>query len=67
MNDNTRKPISGRRNFLLALGATSAATAAAVIGKGATAVVPGAGKEKSAAKGYQLSEHVRTYYRTAKI
>jgi hypothetical protein len=67
MNDSTRKPISGRRTFLLALGAGSAATAAAVIGKGATAVAPGARKDKPAAKGYQLSEHVRMYYRTAKI
>jgi hypothetical protein len=67
MKDSTRKPGSGRRNFLLALGAGSAATVAAVIGKGVTAVAPGGRQEKPAAKGYQLSEHVRTYYRTAKI
>jgi hypothetical protein len=67
MTDSTRKPASGRRNFLLALGAGSAATAAAVIGKGASAVAPGAAQAKPAAGGYQVSEHVRTYYRTTKI
>ena len=67
MNDNARKPAIGRRTFLLALGAGGAATTAAVIGKGAAVVVPGAGTEKPVAKGYRLSEHVRTYYRTAKI
>jgi hypothetical protein len=67
MKDRSRKPGSGRRNFLLALGAGSAVTAAAVIGNGATPVAPGGGQKKSAANGYQLSEHVRTYYRTAKI
>ena len=67
MNDNARKPILGRRNFLLALGAGSAATAAAVIGKSAAVVPSDGAAETRAAKGYRLSKHVRTYYRTAKI
>lgn len=57
-----------RRNFLFAATAGTAATAAAlVIKKEAQPTTP---KEKlgdSQGKGYQLTEHVRNYYRTAKI
>ena len=67
MKDDTRKSISGRRNFLLALGAGGTATAAAVIAKGTKTVAPAPDAGKRKAGGYQLSEHVRTYYRTAKI
>ena len=64
----TTKPSSGRRKFLTALGVGGAATAAAVITQpgGQTGTVP----ERTAApqgKGYQLTEHVRNYYRTAKV
>ena len=56
-----------RRNFLLTLGAGGAAPAAA---NGATN--PGSeslkkGKDKRASRGYQASEHVNNYYRTAKV
>jgi hypothetical protein len=60
---------SGRRNFLAALGAGGAATAAAVASK----VVPqqpkatGTTVDERGAKGYELSEHVRNYYRTARV
>ena len=55
-----------RRNFLLAAGAGGAAGVAAIVAK------PGsqdASQDKSmeSKKGYQLTEHVRNYYRTAKI
>ena len=56
-----------RRTFLLAATAGTAATAAAIVGRKDA----GSGSKKSDAmeskKGYQLSEHVRNYYRTAKI
>lgn len=55
-----------RRNFLLAVGAGSAATAAAVATRN-----PQAQSKKTAAvsssKGYQLTEHVRKYYDTTKV
>jgi hypothetical protein len=55
-----------RRNFLLAVGAGSAATAAAVI---TTKSKPAqtSGKDKRATRGYEASEHVNNYYRTAKV
>jgi hypothetical protein len=55
-----------RRNFLLAVGAGSVATAATVVAtrqrnrsKKAAAV--------TGSKGYQLTEHVRKYYDTTKV
>jgi hypothetical protein len=57
-----------RRTFLLAATAGTAATAAAIVG---TKVADPASQKdngsKSSGQGYQLSEHVRNYYRTAKI
>ena len=57
-----------RRSFLFAVGAGSAATAAAMVAKN----VPQAqstrrGDDKRATRGYQASEHVNNYYRTAKV
>ena len=55
-----------RRTFLLAATAGTAATAAAVVGHQASEkTTPEADSKKSG--GYQLTEHVRNYYRTAKI
>jgi hypothetical protein len=67
MNNSSSKPGSGRRNFLLAVGAGGAATVAAVVGKSLTKTVPGAKAEPSGGKGYQLTDHVRKYYQTTKI
>ena len=56
-----------RRNFLLAVTAGTAASAAAIIATNptrSTSKQDGRGESK---KGYQLTEHVRNYYRTAKI
>ncbi len=64
----TTKPSSSRRKFLAALGAGGAAAAAAVITP--QDGPPGQRPDKNAAsqgKGYQLTEHVRNYYRTAKV
>jgi hypothetical protein len=59
---------SRRRNFLLALG-VGGAGAAALASRALTGVAPEAtpndGDDKGA--GYQLTDHVRRYYRTAKI
>ena len=64
----TTKPSSNRRKFLAALGAGGAAAAAAVITQPGGQTEPTS--DKTAApqgKGYQLTEHVRNYYRTAKV
>ena len=56
-----------RRNFLLTLGAGGAATAAAIVAKAPGAKSPEEDKDKRASRGYQASEHVNNYYRTAKV
>jgi len=58
-----------RRNFLLAVGAGGAATAAAIASK---AVNPTATKavtdgDAKRGKGYQETAHVRSYYNTTKV
>ena len=55
-----------RRNFLLAVGAGSAATAAAVATR-SPQTQPKKAEAVSGSKGYQLTEHVRKYYETAKV
>lgn len=56
-----------RRNFLLGVTAGTAATAAALVAKKEAdrSASPDRGSESG--KGYQLTEHVQNYYRTAKI
>ena len=64
----TNKPGSSRRKFLAALGVCGAAAAAAVITQ--QSGQPEQRPDTTAApqgKGYQLTEHVRNYYRTAKV
>jgi len=63
----TTKSNASRRKFLAALGAGGAAAAAVAVTQGDR---PSAQTAKPAApqgKGYQLTEHVRNYYRTAKV
>ena len=62
-----KKPILSRRNFLLSVGAGSAATAAAVISKQAPEVAEVASKDKRATRGYTETAHVANYYRTTKV
>ncbi len=63
----TTKPSSSRRKFLATLGVGGAAAATVALTR------QGAEPERAAAatppqgKGYQLTEHVRNYYRTAKV
>ena len=63
----TTKPSSSRRKFLATLGVGSAAAATVALTRQA-----GEPDLKNAAatpqgKGYQLTDHVRNYYRTAKV
>ena len=63
----TSKAKLSRRNFLLAVGAGTAASAAAIVAKKPAATDSSKDKGGESAKGYQLTDHVRNYYRTAKI
>ena len=55
-----------RRSFLLAATAGTAATAAALLVNSPPR--PAAGTQRGESKsGYQLTEHVRNYYRTTRI
>jgi secreted PhoX family phosphatase len=58
-----------RRNFLLAVGAGGAATAAAVASKTVPQTTQPAqpGNDKRRGKGYQETAHVRSYYSTTKV
>ena len=56
-----------RRNFLLTVGAGGAATAAAIVANKSPTAKTTAAKDKRATRGYQSSEHVNNYYRTAKV
>ena len=65
--DQTRSRLS-RRNFLLAAGAGSAATAASIVAGTRSKPKPAAADDgRRAGRGYQVSEHVNNYYRTTKV
>ena len=65
MTERTRR--LSRRNFLLTVGAGSAATAAAIVAKKSGSGVFEKESDKRATRGYQASEHVSNYYRTTKV
>jgi hypothetical protein len=65
MSDRSKR--LSRRNFLLTVGAGSAATAAAIVATNSTLVQSTTDKDKRATRGYQASEHVSNYYRTTKV
>jgi hypothetical protein len=56
-----------RRNFLLTLGASGAATAAAVVAGSKTRQPEDAAQQARDSAGYQATSHIRNYYRTAKV
>jgi hypothetical protein len=56
-----------RRSFLLAATGSTAAATAVLIGTKKSKPAPAQDKTSESSKGYQLTEHVRNYYRTAKI
>ena len=62
-----QKTKSGRRQFLMAAGVGGVGAAAAVLGARTVAGDNAATQTGPAkAKGYQLTEHVRNYYRTTR-
>jgi len=57
-----------RRNFLLAVGASSVAGAAAIAVKTVPQAQPlASGGDKKSSVGYHASAHIRNYYRTTKV
>jgi hypothetical protein len=64
--ENT-KTKRGRRTFLLAVGAGGAATVAAIGAKTVPQTPEKSAKKEPEGKGYELSEHVRRYYRTTLV
>lgn len=56
-----------RRRFLTAIGLGGAAAAAAAVGRQSGERKEQAPKTGKQGKGYQLTEHVRRYYETAKV
>ncbi|MGB5082901.1 MAG: formate dehydrogenase [Burkholderiales bacterium] len=68
MKSETKSKLT-RRNFLLAVGAGGAATAAAIAGRAVTPDEPKAlaSTDKRRGRGYQETAHVRSYYNTAKV
>ena len=66
MSEKQGKP--GRRGFLLGASAASVAGAAGLLAaKKSESTVKTSKASVPAGKGYQLSEHVRNYYRTTTI
>jgi hypothetical protein len=63
-NSKTKR---SRRTFLLAVGAGSAATVAAIGAKTIPQTADAKAKQEPAGKGYRLSEHIRNYYRTTLV
>ena len=62
-----KKAKLSRRNFLLTVGAGSAATAAAIATRQNATQPATPSNDKRATRGYQASEHVGNYYRTTKV
>ena len=61
------QPKLSRRKFMLAVGAGGAAGVAAVATKGLKPETPATQSAQKKRKGYELSEHVRKYYRTTLV
>ena len=68
MKNETKSRLS-RRNFLLAVGAGSAATAAAIAAQAVSPATaqPAPNNDKRRGRGYQETAHVRSYYNTTKV
>jgi hypothetical protein len=63
-NSKTKR---SRRTFLLAVGAGGAATVAAIGAKTLPRTAEARAKPEPEGKGYRLSEHIRSYYRTTLV
>ena len=62
-----KKPVLSRRNFLLSVGASGVAGAAAIVAKNAATPGVADSQDKRATSGYKVSEHIENYYRTTKV
>lgn len=58
---------STRRAFLLSIGVGSVAATAALAMRGRQSSPSSASTKTNNGQGYQMTEHVRNYYRTAKV
>ncbi|MBA2689692.1 MAG: formate dehydrogenase [Burkholderiales bacterium] len=68
MKTANQKANKGRRNFLFALGAAGAGAATvAVIKQAPPLATPATSAEPQQGRGYQVTDHVRTYYKTARV
>lgn len=56
-----------RRQFLATLGASTAAAAAALASRQGGDSRQAAAADQKQGRGYQLTEHVKNYYRTAQV
>ncbi|HLU77111.1 MAG TPA: hypothetical protein VKZ48_04295 [Burkholderiales bacterium] len=61
------KPKLSRRKFMLSVGAGTAAAAAAAVAGNAASAATSKQEQAPERKGYELSEHVRKYYRTTLV
>ncbi len=68
MKNDTKSKLS-RRNFLITAGVGGVATAAAIATRSVAPDKPNltASTGKRGGKGYQETEHVRSYYNTSKV
>lgn len=64
---STTKTKLSRRNFMLAVGVGGAAAATAIVAGKSPTAQSSPDKSKRSGKGYQVSEHINNYYRTAKV
>jgi hypothetical protein len=67
---DSRQPALSRRTVFVGASVAGAAVAAAAVLPAAAVVEktpPSAGPQPSSTGGYQLTEHVQRYYRTAKV
>lgn len=65
---SAQKTSKGRRNFLFALGATGVGAAAVAVTRQVPEVQqPVAGAEPQEGRGYQVTDHVNAYYKSARI
>ncbi|HTP61306.1 MAG TPA: formate dehydrogenase [Burkholderiales bacterium] len=62
-----KKPVLSRRNFLLSVGASGAAGAAAIVAKNSATPTAADNQDKRATSGYKVSVHIENYYRTTKV
>jgi anaerobic selenocysteine-containing dehydrogenase len=63
-NSKTRK---SRRTFLAAVGAGGAAAVAVIGAKTVPQPAPATAEKRPEGKGYEVTEHIRNYYRTTLV